>query len=85
MKIESKWKRYAVGHHLADFEGDGAELYDALMAEEDDGKLGDVLEARGGVIWSLYENDDVVDVVTCIRDMAVSLQLTALGDLYEGA
>ena len=82
MKIESKWKRYAVGHHLADFEGDGAELYDALMAEEDDGKLRDVLEARGGVVWYLYENDDVVDVVTYIRDMAESLQLTASGELF---
>ena len=82
MKIESKWKRYAVGHHLADFEGDGAELYDALMAEEDDGKLCEVLEARGGLVWHLYENDDVVDVVTCIRDMAVSLQLTASGEIY---
>ena len=85
MKIESKWKRYAVGHHLADFEGDGAELYDSLMAEKDDEKLRDVLEAVGGVIWSLYENDDVVDVVTYIRDMAVSLQMTASGDLYEEA
>ena len=85
MKIESKWKRYAVGHHLADFEGDGAELYDALMAEEDYGKLCEVLEARGGLVWHAYENDDVVDVVTYIRDMAVSLQMTASGDLYEEA
>ena len=82
MKIESKGKRYAVGHHLADFEGDGAELYDALMAEEDDGKLRDVLEARGGVIWSLYENDDVVDVVASIGDMAETLQMTASGEIY---
>lgn len=85
MKIESKWKRYAVGHHLSDFEGDGAELYDALMAEEDDGKLGDVLEARGGLVWCHYENDDVVDVVASIGDMAVSLQMTASGEIYEGA
>ena len=85
MHIENKWKRYAVGHHLSDYSGDGAELFDALMAEENDEKLCEVLEARGGLVWHTYENDDVVDVVTCIRDMAVSLQLTALGDLYEGA
>ena len=36
MHIENKWKRYAVGHHLSDYSGDGAELFDALMAEEDD-------------------------------------------------
>ena len=47
MKIESKWKRYAVGHHLADFEGDGVELFDALMAEEDEGKLIEVPDSGG--------------------------------------
>ena len=85
MKIESKWKRYVVGHHLSEYLGDAAELFDALMAEEDDGHQREVLEARGGVVWHTYENDDVVDVVTCIRDMAVSLQLTASGDLYGEA
>ena len=85
MHIENKWKRYAVGHHLSDYSGDGAELFDALMAEENDEKLCEVLEARGGLVWHTYENDDVVDVVTCIRDMAVSLQLTASGDLYGEA
>ena len=85
MKIESKWKRYAVGHHLADFEGDGAELYDALMAEEDDGKLCEVLEARGGLVWHAYENDDVFDLAISIECMAESLQRTASGDLYGEA
>ena len=84
MHIENKWKRYAVGHHLSDYSGDGAELYDELMAEEDVEKLRDVLEAKGGLVWHAYENDDVVDVVTYIKDMADTLQLTASGDLYEG-
>ena len=85
MKIESKWKRYAVGHHLSDYSGDAAELFDALMAEEDEGKLIEVLEAKDGLVWHVYENDDVFDLVTSIEAMAVSLQRTASGDLYGGA
>lgn len=85
MKIESKWKRYAVGHHLSEYSGDGAELFDALLAEKDEDKLNEVLDAKDGLVWRVFENDDVFDLVSSINDMAVSLQMTASGDLYGEA
>ena len=83
MKIENKWKRYAVGHHLSDYSGDGAELFDALMvAEGDDDKVSEVIEAWGALVWCLYENDDLVDLTNSIRAMADTLQMTASGEIY---
>ena len=82
MEIEKKWKRYAVGHHLSDYSGDGARLFDALVSEDDDDKLSEVFEAWGAVVWCLYENDDRVDLVNSTREMADSLQMTASGEIY---
>ena len=83
MHIENKWKRYAVGHHLSEYSGDGAELYDALMAVEgDDDKLSEVFETWDPVVWFLYENDDLVDLTNSIRAMADTLQMTASGEIY---
>ena len=83
MHIENKWKRYAVGHHLSEYSGDGAELFDALMdAEGDDDKVSEVFEAWSAVIWGLYENDDLVDLTDSIKAMADTLQMTASGEIY---
>ena len=85
MEIEKKWKRYAVGYHLSDYSGDGAELFDEMAAAEDVGRLSEVLEARGAVVWYLYENDDLADLALSIEDMAESLQRTASGEIYGEA
>ena len=82
MKIESKWKRAAVAHHLSDYTGDGAELFDELMAEPDENKLREVFDAKEAVTWRVYEYDDLVDVVDRIKDMAETLQLAASGDFF---
>ena len=83
MHIENKWKRYAVGHHLSEYSGDGAELFDALMdAEGDDVKVIEVIGAWGALVWCLYENDDLVDLTDSIRAMADTLQMTASGEIY---
>ena len=83
MHIENKWKRYAVGHHLSDYSGDGAKLFDALMdTGDDEDKLSEILEAWDAVVWYLYENDDLVDLAAGIEDMAESLQRTASGEVY---
>lgn len=79
MTIEKKWKRYAVAWHLSDFEGDPAELFDALMACQDEDEVCDALEARGAIVWSMYEEHDLDDIVESIEDMARSLQDTANG------
>ena len=83
MYIENKWNRYAVGHHLSEFLGDGAELFDELMdAEGDDDKLSEVFETWDTVVWGLYENDDLVDLTNHIRAMADTLQMTASGEIF---
>lgn len=83
MHIENKWKRYAVGHHLSEYLGDGAELFDALMdAEGDNDKVSEVFESWDTAVWCLYENDDLVDLTNSIREMADTLQMTASGEIY---
>ena len=86
MHIEKKWKRYAVGHHLSGYSGDGAELFDALMdAEGDDDKLSEAFETWDALVWCRYENDDLVDLTNSIRAMADTLQMTASGEIYGEA
>ena len=83
MYIENKWKRYAVGHHLSEYLGDGAELFDELMdAEGDDDKVSEVIGAWGALVWHLYESYDLFDLASSIRAMADSLQRTASGEVY---
>lgn len=79
--IDSRWKRFAMGHHLSelDEDGDWAELFDALVSAEDS-ELEQLFERHKLIVWVNYESMGLPELVQSIADMAVELERTARGD-----
>ena len=76
MKISDKWKRFALRHHLSDWEGDAIALFDALITEAD---LASVFEKHDVTPWYVFEymdTDNPEELARAIESMARDAQET---------
>ena len=68
--IENKWKRFAMGEVLSDWEGDASPEYMFdLIVNAEDSELPDVFEENGIAVWEPYEDWSFASVA----DYALSL------------
>lgn len=82
MKIDKKWKEFAIANMLSDWEGEAAELYDKLM-EADSSELAALFENHSIDIWEPFEYWEEVDVVDKIQDIAIAAQNTENSNASE--
>lgn len=75
MKVKTKWKKYALGYHLSNWDGKApVKLYTALANAGTDKKIYDVLEAQDIEPFYRFENDSFINLAIDIQFMAEELQ-----------
>lgn len=77
MKVKTKWKKYALGYHLSEWDGRGpATLYTLLSKTLTNEGAERILTNLNIEVWQRFAEDSILDVRDSILDMAESLQET---------
>ena len=73
--LNNKWKLFALSQFLADYTGDGVELFDKL-ADADYGQSDAIFEEYAVDVWEPFENWSADDVGELIINLANQTQQT---------
>lgn len=77
MKIEDKWKAFAVGHFFSGEADDPVAIYDALTACFTLDQAVQVFDKFELLPWEPFEDNPMLDFPALLATMAEDLQLTA--------
>ena len=75
MRIKNKWKRFAIGHVLADHSPkvNPVALYD-LLEQTEDADLADSFDTFAVLVWQQFDNLPPADIVYQITELATRAQ-----------